>query len=830
MKHRFTTSMILSAFLILFSAGNVLADENGNGNGNGDPVPVNINGSFEDAEVGVVEDLTGIPGWVLEVMDTADADFEIVDDEAQDGEKSLKVTINALGSNAWNIQVVGDGIPVDPGARYRMTVWMKAESAGSVDVTVGNYSFQEYGRTSQTLVAGQWTQYELEFTITDNETVIRAPLHFNFSNNLDNVVYIDNLQIIEIQETPRRRVPIVVNLADGEVGADFAIETEHLNGDSIVYVTITNDGWDISNPADPDWAQIWSRPISEDHIVTMQVTFPFAGEYKLYMRGRVGSGAADDDSFFYPDSLRGEMAADDTTWVVANQIDVAGYDDPQQWVTAGGAAGTQVWKWLNISDGDYHHPGVTYLVDRDDTTITFQIGGRETGFDMHQIAFGRADLFYTVNMLDNVQAGVTEIPDDPIEIHPGPPLADGMRKFLGNIWAPTQLENFGNYWNQVTPENASKWGSVEGTRGEYNWGGLDASYELAKENDWPFRFHVLIWGGQQPAWMNNLSAEEQLEAIEAWFNAVNERYPDIDYLEVVNEPLHQRPDGVTGEADYWEALGGPGETGWDWVITSFQMARDIFPETTKLMINDYGILGSVQNANRYVEIIDLLLERELIDGIGVQGHAFSTRGSAAGIVNVLDILAATGLPIQVTEMDIDGNPTRSPNITEATSDANQLEDMQRIFPAVWEHPAVEGVTFWGWRPGLWRQDQEAYLVRANGEERPALKWLIEYMQAYTTSVEEEKRQERPSAFHLHSNYPNPFNPSTEIRYEVAKTAHVRITVYDIMGRQVQTLVNEVLSPGQHSVTFQSENLASGVYLYRMQAGDFAQTRRMMLVK
>jgi endo-1,4-beta-xylanase len=141
------------------------------------------------------------------------------------------------------------------------------------------------------------------------------------------------------------------------------------------------------------------------------------------------------------------------------------------------------------------------------------------------------------------------------------------------------------------------------------------------------------------------------------------------------------------------------------------MARDIFPPETKLMINEYNILSSDVNVTRYLEIIDLLQAEDLIDVIGVQGHAFSTRGSAEAMTQRLDRLGATGLSIQVTEMDVDGNPNQI-DMTPEQSDAVQLSAMQRIFPTLWAHPSVEGITIWGWRPGLWRTPQEAYLVRA----------------------------------------------------------------------------------------------------------------------
>jgi endo-1,4-beta-xylanase len=94
-----------------------------------------------------------------------------------------------------------------------------------------------------------------------------------------------------------------------------------------------------------------------------------------------------------------------------------------------------------------------------------------------------------------------------------PPIAAGKSKFLGNIYSAAQLPGFNQYWNQVTPENAGKWGSVEATRDVMNWSDLDAAYKLAKDNGFPFKLHVLIWGSQQPAWIENLPPAEQLEEI-----------------------------------------------------------------------------------------------------------------------------------------------------------------------------------------------------------------------------------------------------------------------------------------------------------------------------
>jgi hypothetical protein len=83
---------------------------------------------------------------------------------------------------------------------------------------------------------------------------------------------------------------------------------------------------------------------------------------------------------------------------------------------------------------------------------------------------------------------------------------------------------------------------------------------------------------------------------------------------------------------------------------------------------------------------------------------------------------------------------------------------------------------------------------------------------------------------LSQNYPNPFNPSTQIEFSIPKQTQVTLKVYNLIGQEVATLVNGVLGAGQHSVTFNASRLASGVYFYSIQAGNFTNTRTMMLLK
>ena len=96
----------------------------------------------------------------------------------------------------------------------------------------------------------------------------------------------------------------------------------------------------------------------------------------------------------------------------------------------------------------------------------------------------------------------------------------------------------------------------------------------------------------------------------------------------------------------------------------------------------------------------------------------------------------------------------------------------------------------------------------------------------------------PAYFSLEQNYPNPFNPSTTIKYQIpavvdanfASTTNVSLIVYDILGREVATLLHEKQKPGNYEVELDGSGLTSGIYFYRLQAGDFVETKKMILIK
>ena len=88
----------------------------------------------------------------------------------------------------------------------------------------------------------------------------------------------------------------------------------------------------------------------------------------------------------------------------------------------------------------------------------------------------------------------------------------------------------------------------------------------------------------------------------------------------------------------------------------------------------------------------------------------------------------------------------------------------------------------------------------------------------------------PNTYSLNQNYPNPFNPSTQISFGLPKSGNVKLVVFDILGREVKTLVNEFQTAGTHNITFDASSLASGIYFYSITANDFTATKKMLLIK
>ena len=281
-------------------------------------------------------------------------------------------------------------------------------------------------------------------------------------------------------------------------------------------------------------------------------------------------------------------------------------------------------------------------------------------------------------------------------------VAPTTAKFVGNITTSGAVRSdFINYWNQITPENEGKWGSVEATRDQYNWAPLDRIYAYARQHNIPVKAHTLVWGSQFPNWINNLSAAEQAAEIEEWIRDYCARYPDTAMIDVVNE-------ATPGHAPATYAQNAFGN---NWIIKSFQLARQYCPNAI-LILNDYNVLS--WNTAEFIAMATPAINAGVVDALGMQAHGLADR-PLSETTSKLNQIAALGLPIYISEYDI-----------EKTNDQQQLQVMQQQFPLFYNHPSVKGITLWGYVVGrTWRDGTG--LIQENGTPRPAMTWLMNYL-------------------------------------------------------------------------------------------------------
>ncbi|WP_437553367.1 endo-1,4-beta-xylanase [Sorangium sp. So ce367] len=282
-------------------------------------------------------------------------------------------------------------------------------------------------------------------------------------------------------------------------------------------------------------------------------------------------------------------------------------------------------------------------------------------------------------------------------------------KFVGNITTSGAVrDGFAKYWNQITPENEGKWGSVESSRGNKNWSSLDRTYKYAQDNKIIFKHHVFVWGSQQPSWLGSLSPDEQKKAVRSWMEEFCKRYPDTKYIDVVNEPPpHTTP-------SYTAGLGGNGASGWDWIVNSFKWAREFCPNAV-LILNDYNNIEYENEHRHFKDIAKKVIEAGApVDALGAQAHdAFKINTNT--VKGYIDSLAELGKPVYITEYDIG-----------EANDNRQKQIMEEQFTMFWNHPKIPGITLWGYIVGkTWRNGTG--LQQENGTMRPAMQWLMDFL-------------------------------------------------------------------------------------------------------
>lgn len=174
------------------------------------------------------------------------------------------------------------------------------------------------------------------------------------------------------------------------------------------------------------------------------------------------------------------------------------------------------------------------------------------------------------------------------------------------------------------------------------------------------------------------------------------------------------------------------------------------------------------------------------------------------------------------------------NWTTATETNNQGFEVQRL--EVKSHPALteewEAIGFV--KGSGTTTEPKSYSFTDNNVFTGNYKYRlrqIDYDGTFTHSnVIEVAFDFTPKEFMLYQNYPNPFNPTTQIKYSVAESDLVALKVFDVLGREIATFVNEQQQPGSYEIKFDATNLSSGIYFYQLKAGGFIDTKKMTLIK
>ena len=389
-------------------------------------------------------------------------------------------------------------------------------------------------------------------------------------------------------------------------------------------------------------------------------------------------------------------------------------------------------------------------------------------------------------------------------------MSAGKGKYLANIIPNNVRPDFNTYWNGVTAENSCKWGVVESTRDVMNWTAADRAYNHAKNNYLGFRYHAIAWGSQYPKWIENLSPADFQEEMEEYMAAIAKRYPLIDQIDVLNENMYintwNKQEHAAGSPYFRAGMGGPGVTGYDWAIWLFEKARHYFPNS-KLVINDFELETNNAGLNEILALVKVLRDRGLIDGFGTQAHYFNVDGiNANNLQNALNNMAKSGVPVYVTELDLKGNPV---------SETNQFNSYKTAFPVYWNHPAVAGITLWGYVEGAtWVAGTG--ILNSNGTERSAMTWLKSYMAERPDVGYPFGNQTATSAVDIKENhklisfYPNPVTEGKiTVESKSAETAHL-IEIIDSNGRLVKT------TPlNQFKTEIEVNGLRKGIYFLRI---------------
>lgn len=312
-------------------------------------------------------------------------------------------------------------------------------------------------------------------------------------------------------------------------------------------------------------------------------------------------------------------------------------------------------------------------------------------------------------------------------------LAAAKGKVMGTAVTGSKLtgtygEIAGREFNALTPGNAMKWGSVEPTRGTFNWAEADRIVDFAEAHGQQVRGHTLVWHSQNPSWLTNgswTSAELSRLMTDHIALEVGRYKGRLATWDVVNEPFNE--DGTYRQTLWYNGLGA------DYIAEALTAARAADP-SAKLYINDYNVEGVNAKSTALYNLVRSLKERGVpIDGVGLQAHLILGQVPSTLQQNI-QRFADLDVDVAITELDIRMQlPSDSAKLTQ------QAADYKAVMNACLAVPRCVGVTVWGftdsdsWIPSTFPGQGAATPYDENYAPKPAYHAIAESLGGGTTT-------------------------------------------------------------------------------------------------
>jgi len=397
-------------------------------------------------------------------------------------------------------------------------------------------------------------------------------------------------------------------------------------------------------------------------------------------------------------------------------------------------------------------------------------------------------------------------------------------------------------FSYVTPENDFKQSTIHPDNSDnWFWDDADAWVGHVADNNQVLRMHGPI-GPQCSYWAKKdyRTASELETNMRDFMQALCQRYngtPHFEYLDVVNETVidgawHTDKPGILDWECPWFKIGQDSDANNTplYIKYAFEVAQEYAPDI-KFIFNHHEDPTNTASWDLIKETVFYLRDLGLrVDGIGWQAHISSgweSEDKLNALRELIDWAHNNTLEFHITEASV---------YMENGYTQSELDKQAATYRAIVDillEKRPQGKVGWntwhiddghGWLPELYPS-----LFDTTYTAKPSYYALQSALESEPSSVGNAPVK-HPRKYHLYSNFPNPFNPSTTITYTIGETSNVKLSVYNSLGQEVAVLVQGTKNKGTHRIRFNAANLSSGVYYYKIETGNFTKTKKMLLIR